>query len=539
MTTGNISIFTQPAVNSNVSTGKAEGKEEINLTGADMFSEFMDRSASMQAPDINADKQEAVSQPAKSESPEESYNKMQSGSHSNVREKEETSEKPDVKSPETKKIISGKTEKIKEAIKEELNVSDEDIEKMMEMLGFTDIDLFDQNSFVQLVTELTGAESAVDLLSMQGVNDLLDNVSLIKTELATELNVSAEGLEDALKLMKETSGDETFEIPLETVSQDVDIQMTDTVADAALQQETVASDSQNSVDTVTENPHTVIEDAAVADKVTVNTESPAKTVSNAADTGVTENITKETPEEKPEIPSEVETTGQKAEEGKSEDLFQGQTETGAKKETADNFADDAVRHTVHQAPDGSAHISADTHMQSFAADQEVQSYIDVDSLIDQFATLTKSLENDQTTLSMRLNPENLGQLTLHVTEKQGNLTAEVRVENEQVRDALNTQIAELRANLENAGVKVTAVEVTVESHEFESAYENQAGSAADGQEKRGDRPSEESAEASEKISGIRNINLNNPEEIADNLTEAEIVNASIMRDNGNSVDFKA
>ena len=392
---------------------------------------------------------------------------------------------------------------------------------------------------MQLVTELTGAESAVDLLSMQGVNDLLDNVSLIKTELATELNVSAEGLEDALKLMKETSGDETFEIPLETVSQDVDIQMTDTVADAVLQQETVASDSQNSVDTVTENPHTVIEDAAVADKVTVNTESPAKTVSNAVDTGVTENITKETPEEKAEVPSEVETTGQKAEEGKSEDLFQGQTETGAKKETADNSADDAVRHTVHQAPDGSAHISADTHIQSFAADQEVQSYIDVDSLIDQFATLTKSLENDQTTLSMRLNPENLGQLTLHVTEKQGNLTAEVRVENEQVRDALNTQIAELRANLENAGVKVTAVEVTVESHEFESAYENQAGSAADGQERRGDRPSEESPEASEKITGIRNINLNNPEEIADNLTEAEIVNASIMRDNGNSVDFKA
>ncbi|MBR4182547.1 MAG: hypothetical protein IKQ56_01870 [Lachnospiraceae bacterium] len=61
MTTGNISVFSQPMVKSDVQASKAEGKEDVDLTGVDVFSEFMDRSASMQAPDINAEKKETSS----------------------------------------------------------------------------------------------------------------------------------------------------------------------------------------------------------------------------------------------------------------------------------------------------------------------------------------------------------------------------------------------------------------------------------------------------------------------------------------------
>ncbi len=541
MTTNNISVFSQPIVKGDVQTSKAEGKDDINLTDADMFSEFMDRSASMQAPDINADKKETLA-PARSASPEDSYNKMQSETHSNIKRKDDSKEKVDISSPENKKTVSEKTGKIKEAIKDEFKVSDEDIEKVMDLLGLTDADLFDQNMLVKLVTELSGVESAVDLLSMPGMSDLLDEVADIKTELTTELSVSQDELADVVRLMEEPETDMKFEVP-----QDIQIQSADHAADGQtvstaeieVQNENVGVDSQVADNTVAANTIETEQKPEVTENAAVSSDNAVKT---ATDEDVSRNINRSAEtetEDKTEVPADVKTESKDEGFAETNEDFGGQTGSFNKKPVTEHFTETAGREAVHNAADTGVHLNSDVSLQASGAAEDVTSYIDVDNLIEQFATLTRNLENEQTTLSMRLNPENLGQLTLHVTEKQGNLTAEVRVENEQVRDALNTQIAELKANLESAGVKVTAVEVTVESHEFESAYENQTGSAAGGEQRREDRQGEGAEEAMERITGIRNINLNNPEEIADNLTEAEIVNASMMRDNGNSVDFRA
>ena len=541
MTTNNISVFSQPIVKGDVQTSKVEGKDDINLTDADMFSEFMDRSASMQAPDINTDKKE-TSAPARSASPEDSYNKMQSGTHSNIKRKDDSKEKVDTSSPENKKIVSEKAGKIKEAIKDELKVSDEDIEKVMDLLGLTDADLFDQNMLVKLVAELSGAQSAVDLLSMPGMSGLLDEVADIKTELATELSVSQDDLSDVVRLMEEPETDMKFEVPQDVQIQSVDHAAHDQTVSAAEfegQNENVGVDSQVADNTAAADTVETVQRPDVAGNAASSSGSAVKT---ATDEEVSRNadVSSETDtEDGTEVRAEVKT--ESGNEGFSEpdEGFGGQTGSFAKKPVTEHFTETAGREAVHNAADTGVNLNPDVSLQASGAAEDVTSYIDVDNLIEQFATLTRNLENEQTTLSMRLNPENLGQLTLHVTEKQGNITAEVKVENEQVRDALNTQIAELKANIESAGVKVTAVEVTVESHEFESAYENQTGSAAGGEQRREDRQGEGAEEAMERITGIRNINLNNPDEIADNLTEAEIVNASMMRDNGNSVDFRA
>ncbi|MCR4947476.1 MAG: flagellar hook-length control protein FliK [Lachnospiraceae bacterium] len=534
MTTGNISVFSQPMVKSDVQASKAEGKEDVDLTGVDVFSEFMDRSASMQAPDINAEKKETSSQ-TKSSSPEESYNKLQSETHSNIRQKDSAKDKVDTASPENKKIASDKAEKIKEAIKDEFKVSDEDIEKVMNLLGLTDADLFDQNMLVQLVTELSGAESAVDLLSMPGMSGLLDNVAQIRNELASEFSVAPDELTGVLKLMEEPVDAEVF-----IVSQDAGVEETDLAAggfaaDAGADM-TVSQEAAGDVTQVSDGEN---QNVRISDQVVTTREVSEKETAEDPALRSSDKVSDTAAEDDNGVPAGDGADNNSFSQDDEGEALGGQTGSFRKKTDTENLGDSAGREAVHNAADTGVHLNSDVHAQAVSSTDDVAGYIDVDNLIEQFATLTRNMENEQTTLSMRLNPENLGQLTLHVTEKQGNLTAEVRVENEQVRDALNTQIAELRANLENAGVKVTAVEVTVETHEFESAYENQTGSAAGGDQRQGDRQGEGAEEAMERITGIRNINLNNPEEIADNLTEAEIVNASVMRDNGNSVDFRA
>ena len=54
------------------------------------------------------------------------------------------------------------------------------------------------------------------------------------------------------------------------------------------------------------------------------------------------------------------------------------------------------------------------------------------------------------------------------------MTAKTMTQNAVVKEALEAQTVELRQNLEQAGVKVDAVEVTVASHEFEKNLEQNA-----------------------------------------------------------------
>jgi len=54
------------------------------------------------------------------------------------------------------------------------------------------------------------------------------------------------------------------------------------------------------------------------------------------------------------------------------------------------------------------------------------------------------------------------------------VTAKIMTQNAVVKEALEAQSVELRQNLEQAGVKVDAVEVTVASHEFEKNLEQNA-----------------------------------------------------------------
>ena len=92
--------------------------------------------------------------------------------------------------------------------------------------------------------------------------------------------------------------------------------------------------------------------------------------------------------------------------------------------------------------------------------------------------LQSSMQNGQTTLEMQLNPERLGKMLVSVTSREGVMTANFTVQNEEARAALESQIISLRENLEQRNLKVDAVEVSVSDFTF-----SQSGQADTGDQK--------------------------------------------------------
>lgn len=133
---------------------------------------------------------------------------------------------------------------------------------------------------------------------------------------------------------------------------------------------------------------------------------------------------------------------------------------------------------------------------------------------------------DTSSLTMQLHPESLGTLEVHVASKGGVLTANFVTQNEMVKAALESQMVQLQESFAEQGVKVEAIEVTVQTHQFESNLEQGRG-----------RQQEEPARKGK----TRRINLNTPLDMEEMeaMTEAEQLAADMMTANGNTVDYTA
>lgn len=132
---------------------------------------------------------------------------------------------------------------------------------------------------------------------------------------------------------------------------------------------------------------------------------------------------------------------------------------------------------------------------------------------------------DTSSMEVQLNPESLGKVNLTVVAKEGHVTAQFVTENELARQALESQVQQLRENLGEQGLKVDEVEVTVSNFDF--SHSNQANA----EEQR-----QQHSQGQRKLH--RNLNLKDAVKLND-LTEEEQLAARIMADNGNQVDYTA
>ena len=160
-------------------------------------------------------------------------------------------------------------------------------------------------------------------------------------------------------------------------------------------------------------------------------------------------------------------------------------------------------------------------------------YVDITDTIQMIRQLADNVRvavsTDTQWMEMQLNPENLGKMLLHVSQKEGAVSAQITTQNEIVRENLMLQMANLQERLESAGLKVDAIEITVSSHAFEQNLEQ-------GQNR---QEQDQAAEHRNTGSTRRNLNLSELDGLSGLMSEEEQLVAQIMRDNGNSVDFTA
>ncbi len=148
-------------------------------------------------------------------------------------------------------------------------------------------------------------------------------------------------------------------------------------------------------------------------------------------------------------------------------------------------------------------------------------------VVEQVVTQIKvAVTEDTSEMSMQLNPENLGKVNLSVVTKEGHITAQFVTETEVARQALESQIQQLRETLGQQGLKVDKVEVSVSDFSFQQGNETNAE----------EQKEQQRNEYAKQIH--RNLNLEHVDELSE-LSERERLAIKIMQSNGNQIDFTA
>ena len=131
------------------------------------------------------------------------------------------------------------------------------------------------------------------------------------------------------------------------------------------------------------------------------------------------------------------------------------------------------------------------------------------------------MDADTTELNMQLHPESLGTLQIRISAKEGIMTAQFTTTSEMVKSVLEGQMIQLQQQFDQQNIKVEAIEVTVQSHAFESALE---------------KGNEQQTEEETKRNRTRRIDLNLLDGSEEVETEDRLL-AEMMEVNGNSVDY--
>ena len=151
---------------------------------------------------------------------------------------------------------------------------------------------------------------------------------------------------------------------------------------------------------------------------------------------------------------------------------------------------------------------------------------DMNRIYDQVRESVRVNMNEEVTeMEMNLHPASLGNVKVQVASRDGVVTANFITQNETVKAALESQIIQLQEDMNEQGIKVESIEVTLASHAFEeNLSENNEGSATE--------------EGTRKKR--RSINLNEIDDDADIIVEDDVrIAREMMMHNGTTVDYLA
>lgn len=392
---------------------------------------------------------------------------------------------------------------VQQEVKELLGVDDAQLEAAMKELGLTYQDLMDPVNLANLVMNLTGEEDQLGLLMNADFQELMQNVEVLSKNLLQELGMTPQEAAEVFAQLEQNAAQITEEVPQQMQ------EVTDTQADVLKVQQT--DDVQ-----ITEQKS----------QVTGLTETNAAATESVESDGNVQNVEEPVSQE---VRVENDQTASQ-QEGQQEEAPENSmtTEDDASLLQQNDTTEKSIftEHTFQQTVQTIRTDNITAAPTTAVPQNVVFNTLDVIRQVSEFTRVM--YQGDTTSMEMQLNPENLGKIYVQVTAKEGVVTAHLAVQNEIVKEALENPTIQLRENMNQQGIKVEAVEVTIASHEFERNLEqNQQGSAQDEQREQASK------------SPRRNISMNQLDELSGLMSEEEMLVAKIMRDNGNSVDFTA
>ncbi len=394
---------------------------------------------------------------------------------------------------------------ITDKVKETLGIDDEAFAEAMTALGMTPLDLLDVNNLQQLVLFVNGSSDLSDFITDEGMmfelNELTEVISEIDWEDLTGMSKEdfAEALSKALEQQvgDAQSADSNIMAADSNVHSDI---LADQTADELPQQEYQTDTAKT--DTVSK------ENMAVAEEASDGDDQPQVVVKDDTAKGnITENVQ-----------SQQSSDSQQNQSGQSSDSMIG------------------AQSDAHEVPQGQVaggtaeflqnlnQAVADAGKMQNVPQSGTQQMVDIVNQVVQQIRITMGRET--TTMQMQLQPQNLGKVLISVSSNNGVMTANFTVQSEEAKEALQSQIYQLRETLESRNLKVEAVEVEVSDFAFSKDTET----------------GEQDSKSFEKGDGkSRKFNFSLGDD--DEAENAKDVNHTAERkprlDYGNSIDFTA
>ncbi len=542
--TGNVNFGQMAAVSKNGFFQGAAGTKSIEKA-SETFSTVMNQSmdqAQAASDDLNQEKSAADAVEHDVADMDAAYDRYRYKEHSI----EETS---DDKVNET--ISSGEEDlenfekEVVKAVSEELGVTENDVTEAMEMLHLMAFDLIDSEKLGMLAAELSGITDSMQLLLDNSFSELKNQIGNLANELMQNLDVSLKEFQEIIerlqmpKTVEQPANPENVVNDLEVATENPEIMPEDhkqaaaeletpqteakTMAAADVPEEGAENAVLKGIQTETVQTEAVRTETSAAGTVQEVRESPEMMKAPQEEMPQEEMALLKDPKEETEVPLSMEEVPEEAD---GMPKLQQTPNAGGKKSAMQN-QQMPMNENAHPAQQP---VTAENVLETPQTERNYSFKAETLEIIQKVVqTIKVAVSTEQTTMEMQLNPENLGKLYLEITAREGAVRAQIAAQNEAVQQALEAQIATLRESLEQAGVRVDAIEVTVASHEFEKNLEQNEHREEEAESKR-----QESMK-----SGRRNLRLDDLDELSGIMTEEELLVAQMMKDNGNSVDLSA
>lgn len=225
------------------------------------------------------------------------------------------------------------------------------------------------------------------------------------------------------------------------------------------QDNTVVQDRTVDVDDGSGVTESIVNEKAVSDKETVDNVSENDDAAYENNTTVKRTVADESSQTgsgQSSMESQERHAGDKTKTGHVSQLKEGNVTSGG----VVNNLFQTIKETVSTA------IAGEPQQTSFATRI-------LNQVLDGIKVMTSE---NMSSMEMQLNPESFGKLSIQVISKNGVVTAQIAAQSEAVKEAVESQISVLRQNMEDHGLKIEDVEVTVASHGFEQDMNNGNGS---------------------------------------------------------------